>query len=79
VYPNPVSASVESTVDVQFTGRQAFNTELYDISGRLLQTRSYPASLSRSVSVSAAGLAAGIYIFRVTTGTETASRRVLVR
>jgi hypothetical protein len=79
VYPNPVSTSLESTVDVQFTGSQAFETALYDMSGRLLQTRSYSASLSRSVSLSVSGLPTGIYVLRVTTPTETASKRILVK
>ena len=79
VSPNPVSSQIESTVDVQFKGTQAFTTSLVDAGGRVLNSQTYPASLSQRVTLSAQGLATGIYFFRVTTGSETATKRVLVR
>ncbi|CCH00141.1 Ulilysin [Fibrella aestuarina BUZ 2] len=79
VYPNPVSSQEESTVDVQFKGSQPFEAGLYDVSGRLLKGQAYTASLSRRITLSGVGLSAGIYILRITTPTETATKRVLVR
>jgi hypothetical protein len=77
ISPNP--SSTQSTVDVQFKGLQAFDTELVDASGRIIQTNSYSASLSRQITLPVASLQAGIYIFRVRTQNETVSQRVLIR
>lgn len=79
VYPNPVSSQEESIVDVQFKGSQPFEAGLYDATGRLLKGQAYTASLSRRISLSGAGLSAGVYILRISTPTETATKRVLVR
>ncbi|MBO0936754.1 T9SS type A sorting domain-containing protein [Fibrella sp. HMF5335] len=76
-YPNPVLTS--ATVDVQFTGNQSFNVELYDASGRLRQTQNYISSASRRITVDASALSAGVYVLRVTTAGERASQRLLVK
>ena len=77
VYPNP--SSTESTVNVQFKGLQAFDTELVDGSGRIIQSQAYATTLSRQITLPVAGLQAGVYILRVRTQNETASQRVLVQ
>ena len=76
-YPNPILTT--ATVDVQFTGSQSFTTELYDASGRLRQTQDYVSNPSRRITVDATTLAAGMYILRVTTPSEHASQRLLVK
>ncbi|HEX9958885.1 MAG TPA: M43 family zinc metalloprotease [Fibrella sp.] len=77
VYPNP--SSTESTVNVQFKGLQAFDTELVDGSGRIIQSQAYATTLSRQITLPVSGLQAGVYILRVRTQNETASQRVLVQ
>lgn len=75
-YPNP--ASIDPTVDVQLKGFQSFSVGLYDMSGRQIRSVSYTDAPSTRVSLSVSGLAAGIYLVRVKTDTETASQRLLV-
>lgn len=77
ISPNP--SSIQSTVSVQFKGLQAFSTELINVSGRTIQTESYPATLSRQITLPVSDLQAGVYIFRVKTQNETVSQRVLIQ
>ena len=77
VAPNP--ASTETSVRVQFKGQQTFQAMLYDLSGRLVQSLVFPASLSRLITLPLTGLQAGVYILRVKTPGEAVSQRVLVR
>lgn len=77
VYPNP--APTTPTADVQFTGFQSFTVDIVDLSGRALRTLSYTDAPSTRVTLPTSGLAAGMYIVRVRTGSQTASKRLLVR
>ncbi|QDK79847.1 T9SS type A sorting domain-containing protein [Spirosoma sp. KCTC 42546] len=76
VYPNP--ATTDPTVDVQLKGFQSFSVDLYDTAGRQLRTTAYTDSPSTRVSLSVSGLPTGVYIVRVKTDSEIASKRLLV-
>ncbi|MEZ0486325.1 M43 family zinc metalloprotease [Fibrella aquatica] len=77
IYPNPSSS--QSIVRVQFKGLKTFDTELIDANGRTIQADTYPATLSREITLPVASLQAGVYIFRVKTQNETVSQRVLIQ
>lgn len=77
VYPNP--ASSDPSVDVQLKGTQSFSVGLLDMAGRQLRTLSYTDVPSTRVILPVNGLAPGLYIVRVKTGSETASKRLLVQ
>ena len=77
VYPNP--ASLDPSVDVQLKGSQSFSVDLLDIAGRLVRTDAFAASPSTRVPLSIKGLAPGIYILRVKTDSEFASKRLVVQ
>ncbi len=77
VYPNP--ATTDPSVDVQLKGFQSFSVDLFDATGRQLRTYSYIDAPSTHVNLSVSGLASGVYIVRVKTGSEVASKRLLVQ
>ena len=77
VYPNP--ASTDPSVDVQLKGTQSFSVGLLDMGGRQLRTLSYTDVPSTRVILPVSGLAPGLYIVRVKTGSETVSKRLLVQ
>ncbi|WP_223834255.1 M43 family zinc metalloprotease [Spirosoma profusum] len=76
VYPNPSSA--DPTVDVQLKGSQSFMVDLFDLNGRQLRSTSYTNSPSTRVALAVNGLSKGLYIVRVKTDNEVASKRLLV-
>jgi hypothetical protein len=77
VYPNP--ASSDPSVDVQLKGAQSFSVGLLDMAGRQLRTLSYTDVPSTRLVLPVNGLAPGLYIVRVKTGSETVSKRLLVQ
>ncbi|GAB3803254.1 hypothetical protein GCM10028819_32890 [Spirosoma humi] len=77
LYPNPTTT--DPSVDVQLKGFQTFSVDLFDATGRQMRTYSYTNSPSTRVNLSVQGLATGIYIVRVKTGSEVASKRLLVQ
>ena len=77
VYPNPATA--DPAVDVQLKGFQTFNVDLFDATGRQLRTATYTDSPSTRVTLPVNGLARGVYIVRVKTGSEMVSKRLLVQ
>ena len=77
LYPNPTTS--DPSIDVQLKGFQTFNVDLFDATGRQLRSYSYANSPSTRVSLSVQGLASGMYIVRVKTGSEVASKRLLVQ
>ena len=77
VYPNPTSA--DPSVDVQLKGFQSFSVDLFDMAGRQLRTISFTDSPSTHITLPVNGLARGIYVVRVKTDTEIASKRLLVQ
>ena len=77
VYPNPTTS--DPSVDVQLKGVQSFSVDLLDATGRQLRTTTYTNSPSSRVSLPVTGLAAGMYIVRVKTDSETISKRLLVQ
>ncbi|WP_097126073.1 M43 family zinc metalloprotease [Spirosoma fluviale] len=78
VWPNPITTT-ESSIDVQLKGSQTFTVDLFDAAGRQLRSYTYTNSPSTRVSVPVAGLATGVYIVRVKTGSEMVSKRLLVQ
>lgn len=79
VYPNPASGRLIPTIDVQLKGAQAFTVDLFDAGGRQVRTLAYAPSPSTRVTLPISGLARGIYVVRVRTESETASKRLLVQ
>jgi hypothetical protein len=77
VYPNPTTA--DPSVDVQLKGFQSFSVDLFDMAGRQLRTIPFSESPSTRVMLPVTGLARGIYIVRVKTDNEVASKRLLVQ
>ena len=77
LYPNPTTT--DPSVDVQLKGFQTFSVDLFDATGRQMRTYSYTNSPSTRVNLSVQGLASGVYIVRVKTGSEVASKRLLVQ
>lgn len=75
--PNP--AQIESTAEVRFKGAQALTVDLFDVSGKLLRTQNLPSTVSTRVSVLVSGLPKGMYIVRVTAGSEKAATRLVVQ
>ncbi|ADB37963.1 M43 family zinc metalloprotease [Spirosoma linguale] len=78
IWPNPITTA-ESSIDVQLKGSQTFNLDLFDATGRQLRSYTYTNSPSTRVSVPVTGLATGVYIVRVKTGSEMVSKRLLVQ
>ena len=78
LYPNPATTG-RVNADVLLKGFQTFTVSLYNLNGQRLQTQNYTDAPSSSVSLSTFGLAAGVYVVRVQTGSETVSRRLLVQ
>ena len=77
LYPNPTT--IDALIDIQLKGSQAFNVDLFDVSGRQLRTSTYSSSPSVRVPLSVKGLSTGMYIVRVKTDTEVVSKRLLVQ
>jgi hypothetical protein len=77
VYPNPVQA--DPTVEIRLKGNQSFTVDVLDVTGRQVRTMSYSDQPSTRVSFSREGLATGMYIVRVKTAGESASKRLLVQ
>lgn len=77
VYPNP--AASDPSVDVQLKGFQSFSVDLFDIAGRQVRTQAYTDSPSTRATLPVSGLATGVYIVRVKTGSEMVSKRLLVQ
>lgn len=77
LYPNPTST--DPSITVQLKGNQSFSVDLFDAAGRQVRTSAYADSPSSRVPLSVNGLAAGMYIVRVKTDTETVSKRLLVQ
>ncbi|MBD2754040.1 M43 family zinc metalloprotease [Spirosoma validum] len=77
LYPNPTTTA--PSIDVQLKGSQSFTVDLFDATGRQLRTTTYANSPSSRISLPVTGLATGIYIVRVKTDGETASKRLLLQ
>ena len=77
VYPNP--ATSDPSVEVRLKGLQSFSVDLFDASGRQVRSTAYTDAPSTLVPLSTRGLTAGMYIIRVKTEAETASKRLLVQ
>lgn len=77
VSPNPTN--IDPSVKVQLKGSQSFNVELFDALGRQLRALSYTNTASTQITLPVGGLAPGLYVVRVKTGTETVSKRLVVQ
>ena len=77
VYPNPTVA--DFVVDVQLKGFQSFTIDMIDLTGRLVRTTQYSDSPSTRVLLSTNQVAAGLYVVRVKTDSESVSRWLLVQ
>lgn len=77
VYPNPMR--LQATADVQFTGTQNVTATLLDLTGRAVREYHYQNVASTQISLTVADVPTGMYLLRVTTGSETQAKRVLIR
>ncbi len=76
VFPNP--ASSDAAVEVRLKGFQSFTVDVFDVSGRQMRTMTYFDVPSTRLTVPISGLSRGVYVVRVKTDTETATKRLLV-
>lgn len=76
VYPNP--ASSDPAVEVRLKGFQSFTVDVFDASGRQTYTMAYFDVPSTRLTIPVFGLPRGVYVVRVKTDSETASKRLLV-
>lgn len=77
IYPNP--AHLAATADVQFSGTQTLTANLYDLTGRVVKTYQYANVTSTRISLTVGDVPVGMYILRVTTGSETVAKRVFIQ
>jgi PKD repeat protein len=68
IYPNPAN----NTVNLEFTKAISGNAkiEISDITGRLVSTQVLSASEGKTIPIDISSMAAGMYIMKVTTGTN---------
>jgi hypothetical protein len=74
--PNPAQGS--TTAQVQTKGSQTYTLTIFDTSGRAVQTLTRANTGSSQFTLPVAGLAAGMYVVQVRSGSETISRRLLI-
>jgi hypothetical protein len=77
LYPNPTTT--DPALDIQLKGFQTFNVDICDLTGRLLRTQTYTDAPSTRVVLPVTGLMTGMYIVRVKTDSEMASKRLLIQ
>lgn len=78
LYPNPVLSS-DATAEVLFRGLQDVAIGLYDLTGRPVRSLQYPNAPSTRVTLPVTGLPPGLYVMRVSAGSQRQSLRVLVQ
>ena len=79
-YPNPFNPT--TTIDFALETANVVQLKVFDVSGREVATlvNGYRDAGSHSVSFDASGLASGVYIYRLTSGSQTAvSKMVLMK
>jgi hypothetical protein len=76
VFPNPASDLITLETGV-FRGAGQF--ALWDASGRLYVTQSYPSGLEPFLSIPLPRLASGIYVYRWKTGEQTHTGKIAVQ
>ncbi len=77
-YPNPVRGG--ATVTFSSTGSAPTTIQLFDVSGRLVRTLAQ-GNYTRGqhqLTIDCGGMAAGTYFYRLTSGGESATRKMLV-
>jgi hypothetical protein len=80
-YPNPLPGSAEGTLDVTVREAQRVEAALYDVLGRrvaVLFDGEVAASDTERLTLSARGLASGVYVVRVVGERFSATRRVTI-
>jgi hypothetical protein len=80
-YPNPLPGSAEGTLDVTVREAQRVEVALYDVLGRrvaVLFDGEVAASDTERLTLSARGLASGVYVVRVVGERFSATRRVTI-
>ncbi len=77
VYPNPIH--LQATADVQFMGSQTITATLFDLTGRPVKTYQYANVTSTRISLIVSDVPVGMYVLRVTTGSETKAKRVFIQ
>ena len=79
-YPNPFNPT--TTIDFALETANIVQLKVFDVSGREVATliNGYRDAGSHSVSFDASGLASGVYVYRLTSGSQTAvSKMVLMK
>ncbi len=77
VFPNPASENVYA--NVRFKDFQSFSVTIYDQKGIVRSVTQFTDVWSRKIAINTRNLAPGLYICRVSTGTESVTRRFLFR
>lgn len=76
LFPNP--ARVEMNVDVRFADFQDFSYAIFDLTGRELTQFSYKNVYSRRLKLDVSLLPPGLYILKVSTKSETVTKRFVI-
>jgi hypothetical protein len=74
-YPNPVTNELRVTIPNSWQGKKVAY-ELFDHNGRNI-IRSTPGNSSQTETMNVSSLAPGMYVVKVTCGTETASQKIV--
>jgi len=77
VFPNP--ASSELNANVRFNDFQNFSLSIFDQMGNELRSETYIDVWSRKVTLDINKFTTGIYLFKVTTGKETVTKRFVIK
>ena len=77
-YPNPFNASTEIRFDVGTA--EKVSLKIYDLSGREVAHLAEAAfgAGAHSISFNASGLPSGVYLYRLRTGSETQTRKMVL-
>ncbi len=76
VYPNPASSTIN--LRSQVSNLQATAVEIYDLNGRKLLEKNYPA-VSKSVEVDVSSLESGVYFCTMTTEQSSATKKLIIQ
>lgn len=76
--PRPNPATVSFSISITVNPEESWSLEIYDISGRICTRRSGDTPPSGFLNFTTAELPPGIYFAKLTSGLETAARKVII-
>ena len=76
IWPNPNTGTF--TVSLSATSDQDVNLVMYDIRGRQVYAKSYQSSYTFSQRINVEHLASGLYVLKVTNGTQSTIKKIVI-